>query len=259
MLRPDFDSCERQPSSHQMPPSEDTPVSPRRKQKLNHPPPSLRDNLSNIPLTRSALRELDRRNTENLLFSQAPRPLYEPLQPPTQYLHNCIPTELNNIVRFSRGGGPDLSDLRGHSKGIIIIRRGMRPEQSSQGRHPKRSLAAHKGPIIVRSRTSRTKSTERYDKAFRRHRADDGIYYSGYTYNDRNALSKPDNPNYMKEVLAKPRDSLSPTRVSGEDFDIYARNVGNIQDEGDEDYGTLNACYRRKRRRCRLRQSEDPV
>ncbi|KAI0965114.1 hypothetical protein F4678DRAFT_467902 [Xylaria arbuscula] len=61
------DSSKRRPSSgHIIPPSDTTQTQPlRRKQKLAHPtrpPPAFWDNLSEIPLTRSALQELDRRN-----------------------------------------------------------------------------------------------------------------------------------------------------------------------------------------------------
>lgn len=74
------------------------------------PPPQFWDNLSHIPLVKRALRELDRRNNrlqsrEQGLESSRPSP-GDPRQ-----LEGDI--EYQAIKRFSRTGGPDLSDLRG--------------------------------------------------------------------------------------------------------------------------------------------------
>lgn len=72
-------------------------------------PPEFWDRLSKIELTRSALRELDRRT--KLSRTRIPRS------------YHSIPQIINTpritravaraIVRFANGGGPDISDLRG--------------------------------------------------------------------------------------------------------------------------------------------------
>lgn len=90
--------------------------SPRTEQDL--PPPHFWDNLSHIPLVKRALRELDRRNNTN--------------QPPEQDLEASRPSrgdprqletgiKYQDISRFSRTGGPDLSDLRGVGRSICYL------------------------------------------------------------------------------------------------------------------------------------------
>ncbi|KAK3311176.1 uncharacterized protein B0T15DRAFT_520711 [Chaetomium strumarium] len=59
-------------------------------------PPEFWDDLSKVPLTRRALRELDRRNSA----WPAPRPVI-----PAVYT--------KNLARFARHGGPDFRHLRG--------------------------------------------------------------------------------------------------------------------------------------------------
>ena len=109
-----------------------------KRQKLNHPttgsqPPSaFWDNLSKTWLTRGALRELNRRNTQPALSQprsqhrRARRPVtrnflaelkrnHQVTQSASDYLHHCQPRTLKDIKRFARNGGPDLSDLKGVS------------------------------------------------------------------------------------------------------------------------------------------------
>jgi len=98
---------------------------PFKKQRLNHPsgsqpPPAFWDNLTKLWLTKRALLELDRRNSQ-----AAPSPSHSPhrkfiAEPKTtchvarctDYLSRCTPDILKNIRVFARHGGPDLSDLR---------------------------------------------------------------------------------------------------------------------------------------------------
>lgn len=109
--------------------------SPKR-QKLSHPafPPSkFWDDLSEIPLTRNSLRELNDRNAEvsrgssrtrsrrisiqeNGCFQHSNQFLDHPnqfLNHPDQFLNQCLPTYLKQITCFAKHGGPDLRDLRG--------------------------------------------------------------------------------------------------------------------------------------------------
>ncbi|QKX53703.1 uncharacterized protein TRUGW13939_00783 [Talaromyces rugulosus] len=86
-----------------------SPEQARKKQGVDHlsdsqPPAASWDDLSQIGLTRNALPELDRRN------NQAPASLRQSIQ----LLKPITGKELHPVPqRFSRQGGPDLSDLRG--------------------------------------------------------------------------------------------------------------------------------------------------
>lgn len=91
-----------------------------KKQKVAHPtqpPPTFWDNLSQIPLTGSALRELDRKNTAaaatSLRRTSGQRKLASvSIQPATQYLNCSSQIRLDKVRRSAKQGGPDLSDLR---------------------------------------------------------------------------------------------------------------------------------------------------
>lgn len=104
-----------------------------KKQRLNHsggsrPPPAFWDKLSKLWLTKRALRELDRRNSQAALspsrspHRRARRPVTRKfiaeektdcqVAQCTDYLSRCTPRILKNISLFARHGGPDLSDLR---------------------------------------------------------------------------------------------------------------------------------------------------
>ena len=95
-------------------------------------PPTFWDNLSNIDLTRYALRELDRRNAQVALDS---RPLHlgslrpvtrrslpvlrqssPPLLPAVEYLRYCRTRTIKNIQQSAKHGSLDLSDLRSVSR-----------------------------------------------------------------------------------------------------------------------------------------------
>ena len=107
-----------------------------KRQKSSHPngsqfPPAFWDNLSKISLTKRALEELDRRNTQAALNSRPPHPRShrsitrrvpaelkkssQPLTPVVKYLCHCGTRDLENIKQIARHGGPDLSDIRGVS------------------------------------------------------------------------------------------------------------------------------------------------
>jgi len=107
-----------------------------KRQKLSHhstgsqPPPAFWDNLSKIWLTKRALRELNRRNSQSALsptrsqYRRARRPVTRNFlaelkrnrratQSAADFLRHCEPRTLKDIKLFARYGGPDLSDLRG--------------------------------------------------------------------------------------------------------------------------------------------------
>ena len=92
-----------------------------KKQSLNHPnasqpPAAFWDNLSQIWLTKRALRELDRRNTQahrpvTRDFLAEPKGNAQTAQYSADYLRCCEPGDLKDIKLFARNGGPDLLDL----------------------------------------------------------------------------------------------------------------------------------------------------
>ncbi len=95
---------------------------------FSRPNPSLFwDGLSKIWLTKDALREFDRRNSNSIDHSIS-RPTDRPATPTSLtrrlnrhqrkrtadvFLHDCTPESLKTIKRFARNGGTDLCDLRG--------------------------------------------------------------------------------------------------------------------------------------------------
>lgn len=107
-----------------------------KRQKLNHHSTKSQsssafwDNLSKIWLTKHALRELDRRNSQsNSVSPRSPHPrVHRPItrralaelkksrqttQSATEFLRHCAPRCLKDINISARHGGPDLSDLKG--------------------------------------------------------------------------------------------------------------------------------------------------
>lgn len=73
------------------------------------PPPHFWDNLSRILLIKSALRELDRRNDETQLWRDG---LEDSRQSPGDPQRLRVDIISQDIHRFSRNGGPDLSGFR---------------------------------------------------------------------------------------------------------------------------------------------------
>ena len=114
-----------------------------KRQKLGHPtvpPPSFWDRLSEVPLCRSALRELDRRNKQRdpgrenakvdpdsihrrsrrlrarrIAARRTAADDNDHRQPADRFLSHCAPTILKRVRRLATHGGPDLTDLRGVS------------------------------------------------------------------------------------------------------------------------------------------------
>ncbi|KAH6976721.1 hypothetical protein EDB80DRAFT_594099 [Ilyonectria destructans] len=104
-----------------------------KKRKLDHPsrpPPHLWDNLSQLVLTKGALRELDRRNTAEPHLQLRPGHRYRrpctrrvaaarrnarPLSA-QEFLQQSSPTDRAQLRRFASHGGPNLEYLRGVRK-----------------------------------------------------------------------------------------------------------------------------------------------
>ncbi|KAK3321448.1 hypothetical protein B0T19DRAFT_445206 [Cercophora scortea] len=201
-----------------------------KRQKPRHPtrpPPSFWDNLSEVPLTKSALHELDRRNRERARSVR--RLSREPARGPVtrsaaaKPLPRPLPVDRERVRSFARQGGPDLSGLRGRSKAASECSMSSGP--SSLGRR-KRGSASASGSMASDAKTpgtKTTKSTGPYDRAFEQHLVDFGIYPDGYEYPDGRIPSEPGNLDEIARFLAEPRRSLSPTRCPNEHFRKFKR------------------------------------
>ncbi|KAF2453108.1 hypothetical protein BDY21DRAFT_388310 [Lineolata rhizophorae] len=136
------------------------------------------DGLSKIWFTKSALRELDRRNRR--LPPCQPRPQPTQAKPATEFICDCSPRTLQEIRLSSMHGGPDLRNLRGC------------PEPGSKG-NPcigGRSLLFN---LTTSTETTTNKTSEAYDLNFEQ------LLIDG----DSQALAKPNNWEEINERLAK--------------------------------------------------------
>ncbi|KAI1825788.1 hypothetical protein F4861DRAFT_547179 [Xylaria intraflava] len=147
--------------------------------------------------------------------------------PATQFVSRPSPAKVRQIQHFASHGGPDLSDIRGfQSEPTILQQPGMSSMQSS--RVQKRGSVAPSERSSASSRSTRTTrniktgSIGPHDHAFEQHLINNGIYHHGYRYPETGvALPKPGNLEEIKQVMRRPRASLSPTRFTEKDFDKF--------------------------------------
>ncbi|WEW59122.1 hypothetical protein PRK78_004591 [Emydomyces testavorans] len=189
------------------------------------------DNLSKIWLTKKALQELDRRNTElsrcpfdTHLFRPVTGQCYAQLKRKqiTQYaadfLSSCSPDCLKQIKQFSRHGGPDLSDLRSF------------PENKGHFEMPKRPSAdAGSSYNTQTKRTSRGSGS--YSRCFEQHLIDHGVYPAGYRYPDGQRPEKPRNWKEINLMLTRSRASLSPSEFNDEIYEEFREGDMNATSE----------------------------
>jgi len=71
--------------------------------------------------------------------------------------------------------------------------------------------------------TTSTKSTGPYDRAFQQHLIDHDIFPHGYEYPDGRLPPEPDNIDELRQILAVPRGSLSPSKFTNDDFRKFER------------------------------------
>ncbi|KAK3304692.1 uncharacterized protein B0T15DRAFT_250724 [Chaetomium strumarium] len=163
-------------------------------------PPEFWDNLSKVPLTRRALRELDRRNSA--------RPAPGPAAPAVYTAH---------LARFARHGGPDLRHLRGcpQPKGAVCT---MASSRSTSSRRTKSTKSAKATDV-----SSNTKPTSAYDDAFEQHMIDNSIYPPFYDFPDNRPTLKPNNLSEDRRVLSTSRPSLSPSHFTETAFEDFQR------------------------------------
>ncbi|KAI0203077.1 hypothetical protein F4808DRAFT_449390 [Astrocystis sublimbata] len=150
-----------------MPSPTTSPQPLRRKERFTYPnrlPPAFWDKLSEVPLTKNAIRELERRNSKESLHAQflgTP----PPRRPITQ---RSVTQYLNCIRRFAKRGGPDLSGLRGYRCGpSIASRAAMNNNLQSYLGHRKRGSADALESIPTPPRASTKKTSPIYPNRYR--------------------------------------------------------------------------------------------
>ncbi|KAI3326610.1 hypothetical protein HD806DRAFT_520395 [Xylariaceae sp. AK1471] len=169
-----------------MSPSRTNPQPLRGKERSAYPtqlPPAFWDNLSEVPITKNALRELERR-----------KPRRPGTQPNTaQCLSYYSPTARERIKRFARIG--------------VHRKRGS-------------TSASESTPTLPPTSTSKTGP---HDRAFQQLLIDYGIYPNKYEYPDGQALPPPGNLEEIIQAIGKPQPSLSISRLNQEDFKRFER------------------------------------
>ncbi|KAK2595191.1 hypothetical protein QQS21_007096 [Conoideocrella luteorostrata] len=231
----------------------------RRLNHPDFPPTTYWENLSRhadskLHLTKEALRALDHieddcpansspqrpRRSERLHTRRPSDPTIE--QPAQEFLRRSTPANLRKVKRFASRGGPDLKDLRGvnlyasyqhvtHADRLQHPFTGSKYKMSSResslgGRKPGRKRGRKRGsqsPVKTNgtTNTGTTKSTGPYDTNFQQHLINHGIYPPRYAYPDGSRPPQPDNMDEIKQALARPRPSLSPSQFSDGKFDSF--------------------------------------
>ncbi|KAI4154565.1 MAG: hypothetical protein LQ340_001594 [Diploschistes diacapsis] len=203
-----------------------------KRQKHGHPdgsqiPPAFWDNLSKIDLTKRALEELDRRNTQATpnsrpAYSRPHRPVTRrvlaelkkscrPLIPAVEYIHDCGAKDLKDIKQTTRHGGLDLSDLRGFPESSNPLNPAMSSRTNFRVSKQKSRSASNNRPF-----TNTSKSTGPYNRNFQQNLVDGSVFPHAYRHPDGRIPAKPNNWEEINRRLSQPRPSLSPSKFSEE-------------------------------------------
>ncbi|KAF2009987.1 hypothetical protein BU24DRAFT_455168 [Aaosphaeria arxii CBS 175.79] len=192
-------------------------------------PPQFWDNLSKIWLTKNALRELKRRNEQQ-----------EKRLPPPQSHRPVTRSFPATIRRFSRKGGPDLSDLRGYpeprhrtmgcNKDSSRSRRthGTKDRSRSRRTHGTKDRSQAKDP---KTTTSFIKSIGPYDRNFEQALTDGGIFHDQYRFPDGQVKPKPGNWALINERASQRRESLSSSTFSDAAYAKFLQITENAKHE----------------------------
>ncbi|OJK03601.1 hypothetical protein ASPACDRAFT_49718 [Aspergillus aculeatus ATCC 16872] len=162
----------------------------RRKRRVYHPPPLFWDKLTKVWLTKSALRENDRRI---LSLSPTQTSFSKLCTFAPDFLRSCPATCLREIRRLSRCGGPDLSDLRHHPPPTDFYQYSLVPTSSDSRR-----------PTTMYTQTLIGNTTV-YDPHFENHLLQNGIYMPFSRYPDGSRPSKPGNFAEITRRIQAPR------------------------------------------------------
>ncbi|KAL2816799.1 hypothetical protein BDW59DRAFT_182381 [Aspergillus cavernicola] len=189
----------------------------QREQRPFHPPPLFWDKLSKLWLTKSALREANRRNRIPSP-SQGSPPISHTFAP--DFLRNCSATCLQEISKLSRCGGPDLSDIRNCPAPSHFCQYSMDPTRSNLKR-----------PTTDTETKPKTGSTTVYDPHFENHLIDHGVYPPFSTYPDGTELSEPENLAEIQRRLQIPRSSLALSGSLKQEYTEFRKINHNASDE----------------------------
>ena len=200
----------------------------REDNRTGHWPPGFYDRLSKVHLTRGALREFERRTAQSKLLS--------PPIPNSCTITSSEPTN-QQLKRFSRHGGPDLTHIRGVSTQIFMnlvslylvpltalqfaVSHDRQGSMSQSNSSRKRSSAT--GLSGSGRSDSARKSKGSYDPNFAQNMIDRGIYPKGYVPYDRHSAAEPNNLDAITRALLVPRASLSPSRFPETAFREFER------------------------------------
>lgn len=215
-------------------------------------------------MTRRALKELDRRNTQAAPSPPIPpnrraqRPLArkflarsrrnrQTARYTADYLRYREPRILKDIKLFARHGGPDLSDLRNvciarylpaYAKADSALQcpEPIHPsdhKMSSRGSSSRRRRrgSATISSIRPTSNTTKTTSTGVYSRNFQQHIIDYDVFPDEYEYPDGSVPAEPNNWEDLKQKLTEPRPSLSPSQFSDGKFKKFKRTNANAAKE----------------------------
>ncbi|KAL4998193.1 hypothetical protein BDV10DRAFT_194502 [Aspergillus recurvatus] len=189
----------------------------QRKRRTFHPPPLFWHKLSKLWLTKSALREVNRRNK---LLPPSQSSFSIPYTFAPDFLRNCSATCLQEIRKLSRCGGPDLSDIRNYPAPALL--------SMLYGPHQLQLET----PYSTHTK-SKTGSTTVYDPHFENHLTNHGIFMPFSTYPDVTEPSKPENIAEIRKRLRAPRPSVAlsegPLEREYEDFIRLNDDAGDEQ------------------------------
>ncbi|KAJ0413215.1 hypothetical protein BJY00DRAFT_306469 [Aspergillus carlsbadensis] len=185
----------------------------QQKYRSFHPPPLFWDKLHKLWLTKSALREANQRN-RSLSSNQRSSSFHHTFDP--DFLRNCSTTHLKEVKRFSRRGGPDLSDIRDYPAPVHFYQYSMDPTNSNSKRH------------TTKHTKRRTNATTAYDPHFEQHLINHGVLTPLSTYPDGTKPSKPKNLGEIRERLQVPRP-LADSDAEYEEFNELNKNAASEQ------------------------------
>ncbi|KAH9831037.1 hypothetical protein Tdes44962_MAKER08971 [Teratosphaeria destructans] len=207
--------------------------------------PAFWDSLSKVPLTRGALRELERRAAQeerahhHRVGKEASSP--QAAQEKTSREHGfLLRSDVNRIRRYASHGGPDLRSLRAFSHHHHHHHHHNSSSSGSSGSSS--SSMSTKRSRSSRSRSSKsttsTKNTSPYSAEFEQMLIDRGVYPDGYgaTQDDEEEdehepANQPNNMDEIKEMLTRRRASLSPSRWTNTHFRAFKRASYNACNE----------------------------
>ncbi|KAK1064007.1 hypothetical protein LTR74_009074 [Friedmanniomyces endolithicus] len=170
--------------------------------------PSLYDSLSKVHLTQAALEEFDRRLRRNKAGTDA-----KSTTPPKRILRSS-----RRPRQLAKGGGPDLTFLRGYSSRDIRAR-GTMSQSSSQRR--KRSAGSRSSLGGTSSATGSTRRSTPYDPNFDQAMIDGGVYPPGHRQMGGERPPKPQNIQELQAMLCAQRQSLSPSVFPEQAFEDF--------------------------------------